>query len=1153
MEKLNVLEQNLEGKYIIEASAGTGKTYSIALLYLRMILEQKLSVENVLVVTFTNAAVAELRIRIRDFMQKAYYCMSKDKTELDPNDAIAQIVWRVIEQEKNHKVIRQRLQLALDSLDHARINTIHSFCQQILTEHSLETGQRFSLQLQGNVNEMIDAICYDFWREIYIGLDVEILAQNHLTISLLSECFQHAMSGKIFANLNPNIHSIEAFKTVIEEREKEKMSLFEKLKTIFRIQKEGIAEVVNSARKNSLFYKYLSVLFDDEEQFILTFIDLTLDGKTEKFLDSLPQDFVKCFNDYCDAANPVFLKNALTSLAIHQYVPRIGQEIRKKGIASYDDLINKVYEKIVEEQNEVLIEIIRQKNLAVFIDEFQDTDNIQFEIFKTLFLSDNQDCSLFLIGDPKQSIYGFRGADVESYIEAKNEIPHSNRFSMDVNYRSNVAMVNAFNDFFQRIEDPFLHQKAIQYEVVKASEKNHGEVVTDDPDFQSFRVLNFEEKKITSSEIAQFVNVLISSRAYQIKDENEDKLRPIRPSDIAVLVRQNKTGIEIKQMLQKKNIPAVQVMDISVFSSFEAKGVGMLLSAILQPEINNIRKVFLASFGYYACKNEAHAQQIAEQEQTILNFYKYNKALKNGEVYKAVSSFLEDYDLRFQLLQNNKLLRSLANIEQIAQILQEEQYYTKCSGEELLFFLYRKIEQEKEEKKDYVMQVETEDEAVQIVSIHKSKGLQYNIVLVEGLDSEPALKKNGFVSYKGDLEINGLKKKRIYFDYPDNLMAHEVNYNNYILQNRQEDRRLLYVAMTRAKYMCYIFSECKLDSEKELNNALFDFLQSAQENDFLIRNAPTINDKGLKYVKKHQFSIKTQPLHNRILNAYSNWFKLSYSSISGDGGFLPLDSMDEFQEIEFNTEEPTEYDDFIFNQLEKGALVGTKLHEIFETIQFDEDFSDFKNLSAKSRFALYRFNQKDENGEVIIENSPFIQQLVMNTLEAPLPSPDGMTFYLKDLNPKNQLAEMEFNFNIKGQKAMIDSILALHDYPVFVKKGIQFSGMMNGFVDLFFEYDGRYYILDWKSNYLGDRISDYESEGVLKAMENNNYHLQYLIYTVAAHQFLGSRIKNYDYNQHFGGVFYLFLRGLRKGKQSGVFSHRPSKELIETLSLALKR
>ena len=471
-------------------------------------------------------------------------------------------------------------------------------------------------------------------------------------------------------------------------------------------------------------------------------------------------------------------------------------------------------------------------------------------------------------------------------------------------------------------------------------------------------------------------------------------------------------------------------------------------------------------------------------------------------------------------------LRVLSNFVQIMQLLHQYQHRKKLSAEELLAWLQKSTEGLENEGDDYELQIESDDDAVKIVTIHKSKGLEYNIVFCENLsfNNNTPSRNFEFTSFKH-------QDDHLFFD---TSQLPEPWMEDWALQNTQENRRLMYVAVTRAAYKCYIGYSVGRSGKLDANSSLEPFINA-------IDHAPShlIAPYTKRALPAPAYALQTSATINfldydpgTISLSGSNWRKMSFSALTAKGQHqtLPESTTDVDQDA---------YADFVFNTLQRGSYTGNLLHHLLEQL----DFNDERNHQLVIERSLNRFAQYHK------EYATYLPEMIRNILGAQLQS-EIQQFTLSAIPNHARISELEFNFMVPPLK--VEEILSATEQYMPLQFSLpgktSLEGFMNGFIDLFFEYEGQYYILDWKSNYLGNKLEYYEGENLEAAMTQQHYHLQYLIYTIAANKFLSSRLGSaFDYEKHFGGVFYLFLRGLRSGSPSGIFYTKPPGTMIHRL------
>ncbi|RQO31649.1 hypothetical protein DBR32_06775 [Taibaiella sp. KBW10] len=1127
-EIFDVNQVALEGTNLVEASAGTGKTYSIAILVLRLIIEKGIGVQQQLIVTFTRFAVAELQERVRHFIKMAYdaSCGLTIKDEL-----INQLVQSV----PDMLALKDRLRGELLMMDEANILTIHGFCQQMLNEFAFETKQHFDAALQSDLNDIVATAVNQFWREVVTNLPVNTFSIKEMDIfkAQLPTLFYKHLGGLQYAAYDAT-QSYDVFEPFLKIGllQQELAETTQSLSLLLLTQRESVAAAVMG---NAYAKKALVPLLDDASAFIEAALNAGRKGtayiqKLEgAFWDTLQQVLRQ---EESLAAQRALFQQYLSYHALRHYAPKVTEYIHKNGILTFDAMIEDLHRIVVKEKNEYLCSLIRARYAAVFIDEFQDTDTIQFELFEQLFMNRDSpnETILFLIGDPKQSIYAFRNADVDSYLAAKQKVDKV--YSMNVNYRSTARMVQSVNYFFSALgTQAFGYEDAGEQSItyipvegkdqVKAIQRNHT------PD-QDTLVLAYADKVGDAKQaLAKEIAYLLNPENGCTIDDGSGGLRAIVPSDIGILVRTGKDGADLKKILRAYNILAVPIDDTRVLQTKEAGDMMRLLQAMLAPTVKNIASALYLSFIntlYYeeqaALLDSNHLDEIAL---TAL-FKSYHQLVLEQKVYQAFQKLLSDFSIAAKMSKDNKSLRALANIIQLMQLMHQQQYRRNMNADDLLLWL-QNPEAAAVSGDAYEVQLESDDNAVSIVTIHKSKGLEYNIVFVYGIHTKETVR-NGFNHFK---DREGKKK------FIEKEWLREEEEALLLKQAEQEQRRLMYVALTRAVYKCYIF----YTKTGHNNSGLYQYLQQLQSREGLLLDY-TVADTVAAYVpQQDNRTLKTISYQEQaVLGSKSPWNMVSYSALNVKHDYVPKS----------NSNQLADYDAFVFNELPRGTEAGTLLHTIFEQLDFTKDYSSLQTLGNFEKMHLSGFNVR-ANGTLKTDRTDLLRQLVYHTLHATIRFADNI-FELRSIANHAKINELEFNFPLQSTAIQERLLPLLQSYGATLNdKYFSLSGMMNGKIDLLFEQQGQYYILDWKSNYLGFDIADYEREKLYEAMTEHNYHLQYLIYTVAVHKYLQQRMGSaYQYEVHFGGIVYVFLRGVRSGQDAGIFTIRPPFALIEALA-----
>ncbi len=600
----NVNRAELAGTNLIEASAGTGKTYSIALLVLRLVLEKNVPVNRILMVNFTKAAVAELESRIRLFIRLAYRAANG---EIITEKSITEIVQGAI-QKNSAEEVNKILQESILLLDELSVQTIHSFCQASLEEFALEANMRYNPEIVPDSSDSIDLLVNDFWRSKITTLPVNILKKvvNSLDKETIVQGVKDHLGDKVTYGYNPEAD--------------------------YGVSDEFLSEIENE------------MATQDEEQ--------------------VKQSIRK-------------LSDNLKFGAINEILPRIISYKEEHNLLTYDDMIQKMHEALTNDNGSAFKDQLRQKYEAVFIDEFQDTDKLQYEIFKSAF--HNRDSLIFYIGDPKQSIYSWRKADINTYLKASREV--DNLYGMNFNFRSSESMIHAMNDFFLPEEgfDTFAYgndDNEITYNRVESPKPNSKGILThNNRETNPISIFEVDKKDQIIAPVVAQVAALLNGKDYKI--EKEASTRNLEPGDIGILVRRNSEAYTIKEALNRVGIPAVTIGDAKVFDSSEASYLLYLLEAFEHLSQGTINKALLSPF------TNLNLKQILEldNDQLAEIFRKYRNIWRQSGIMPAIKTFIADFNVRGILLrqESEQGERTIANLYHLTELLHKAESTKKLS------------------------------------------------------------------------------------------------------------------------------------------------------------------------------------------------------------------------------------------------------------------------------------------------------------------------------------------------------------------------------------------------------------------------------------------------------------------------------------------
>lgn len=1112
-QEFNVMTVGLEhgSSNLVEASAGTGKTYSIAILVLRLLIEKEIPIKEILMVTFTTAAVAELQERIRKFIRDAHrYCLGEEIED--------QRIKEIVDQADRDEV-KRLLNSALINLDEISVFTIHSFCQQTLNEFAFETGQLFSAELTSDDTEIIEKEIQDFWRKHVTTIREDFLVElscSGLSRENIAKHLKNHLSGKKFFFYD------ESLKYELDEERQEELLdevnsakenynlLNEEVLVTIANEKEQIKEICSRVSKVK---EHFGALIDNPKSFLATLEQRIKEGR-KYAIDNFPF-IIEKINQRNEAKEVYDLEvnnslNYLYSFAIQEISNGIRRFKTNHNLMTFDDLISNLNRALNERDNPKLEQLLQTKYKAVFIDEFQDTDRQQYGIFKKAFQGNS---ILFYIGDPKQSIYAWRKADIATYFEARNDV--ENVFTMNVNYRSTKGMVNALNQFFQPEEgfDVFAYgeqENRIEYHNVESKGKSTG-LYFENSETVPMTITTKSNKNQIIHDTALGILDLLNNSDYQFIDQKTGQSRKVKTSDIGVLVRAKKDGDAIKKELAKYGIPAVSVTEAKILKSPEARDLCYILQAIDNNTASNVNRALLTVF---INSNKEQIQKL-DDEKVIEKFKAFKELWQRQGVYAMMMNFISEFQIKENALAG-KLKdseRNITNLYHLLELLYKTESRQKMNPTELIDWLKINMSLDDNMEDEWIQRIESDEEAVKIATIHSSKGLEYNIVFAPFLDLSVWKRDNPVVSFRDD---DGNYKSAP----PDQLPPDKQQI--YDVESLQENRRLIYVALTRSVYKCFVFTS----TGAKADSALKPFVKKPIYNELIAEWGAESVDPTRKYEPSQQLEQKIlKPEHFHL--THKSWQRMSYSGLAAEKDWIPKDPF---------LEGDDDYDRFVFSRLGKGARTGTLLHGILEKIDFSKS-GDQWIYTLKREFEGY----KSENAADYDEFSQMLIRLLEQVLNAELPAADNH-FKLSEVNRANCLHELEFDFPVpEFLPKELNQILPDNRIMISDRYQSQIEGLMTGFVDLFFEHNGKYYVLDWKSNYLGPNVEDYSAENLDKAMTENNYHLQYMIYSLAVKKYLQSRLGDgFNFDRDFGGVYYLFLRGMREGTSNGVFYKKVS-------------
>jgi len=1184
------IETPLEGSNLIEASAGTGKTHTITGLFLRLLLEKNLAVHQILVVTFTEAATEELKDRIREKIREAVDAFSTGKSR---ESFLDKLVKKQAFAEKALRLLRE----ALRTFDEASIFTIHGFCRRMLHENAFESGSLFDTELVTNPSAMIRESTDDFWRRhLYTASPLFVhyaLLNGFLPgelISLLKSKMNQPFLRIIPQEEGPDTGPQEkrfraAFSRALQAWPGSKDEVTRLLTSYegFHRGQYAVSKIEGWLKEMEDLFTYgenASGLFPGFKKFCRGEVAM---GMKKGFAPPEHSFFDRCEDLYQSSQDleSVFSRRLL-GLKVKLF-KEVGEELSdrkiEKNVQTFDDLLLKLQAALEGRGGRDLAIAIRRKYRAALIDEFQDTDPVQYAIFQSIFGRGGS--ILFLVGDPKQSIYGFRGADIFAYMEAVDKV--DTRYTLTENWRSDPQLIKSINAFFGNVRPAFVYEK-IPFEPAKAASEGETKPLMIEGERESFTLWFVDSEKwagqngVIDKRVAQAqLPGLVAAEITRLLNLGKEKKaligdRPLRANDIAVLVRQNREALLVQRALSERNVPSVLHSTENLFDSREAQEMERFLAAAVEPNAESLIKGALSTdmVGIAGEELERLTLDEARWERWLVKFRDYHELWQERGFFRMFRSFLKEGRVLTRLIAFADGERRNTNLLHLMEVLHQASVERKLNMTGLLKWLSEQRDPDASRSEEHQLRLESDENAVKLVTIHKSKGLEYPVVFCpfswDGVRSKKGAEPLLFHSPQNRMEL--------IFDLgSDDREPHKAMADK---EELAENLRLLYVALTRAKCRVYLawgrFKNAETSAPAyllhappgndpdNLVKALAEKFQQVTDEGLLsgaksVMKKPAATVKVIKDLEADQGRFSPLPEEMQINPPRSfsgridrQWKISSFSSLASDrlhgeqGTDYDAVTVSEPEDPLRMIEEPAGI--FAFP---KGAKAGTFLHDVFEHL-------DFCNFIGPSR--------QDLVGEKLVQYGydrswvEIVCDMVDKVLRVPL-DPEKQDFCLSRVRSEDRLNELEFYFPLKSlAPETVGRILARGDLRQEVPEKIErlnFSplrGFMKGFMDMVFRFEDRYYLVDWKSNFLGASVEDYGPENLARAMEENFYTLQYTFYTLALNQYLKLRAQGYDYERHFGGIFYVFLRGVDPGKgpEFGIYRDKPRRDLIEALS-----
>ncbi|MGJ7457796.1 exodeoxyribonuclease V subunit beta [Halomonas sp. RA08-2] len=1326
---LDPIHLPLTGSRLIEASAGTGKTFTIALLYVRLVLGPRddadaesfpraLTPPEILVVTFTNAATRELRDRIRarlveaaDAFQEA--ANAKDEapeadrrggpmpgvrstapnglamdgqhrtcersgtrersrasvapregftapprrsaagsassgngltgdlfaqpaagnssTESVPSDPL--LALRDSYPRERWPACARRLQLAAEWMDEAAVSTIHSWCHRMLREHAFESGSLFSLEMNLDQSELELEVARDYWRSFYYALDAEALAvvtRYWETPDALAEDVRRLQGdADLLPDAPPPAGALAAMQA-------ERTRMLASLKAPWPAWLDDLSEALETGAAAKAFDQrklnsksradWLAKLRDwaeDPELATPALTDtawkrLTPEGIAEIWKQGEPLDHpaLRALAELPSQLDALPDAHAdLLAHAVRWTAERRERMQQRRAELGPDDLLERLDRAFAGPSGEALAAHVRRQFPVALVDEFQDTDPVQYRLFDHVYrLAEAPDpdapSAVLLIGDPKQAIYAFRGADIHTYLQARRDTA-GRHVTLGTNFRSSTVMVEAVNRVFRFAEShpagrgAFLFRSPqgdnpVPFVTVKA--KGRKDALNRDgtplPAMTLWHLTSEHpasdkaegpSEELTKGAYFKEMAARCATRMAELLREGQQgrtgfsepgkPFRALKPSDLAVLVNNAGEAKAIRGALLQRGIKSVYLSDKEgVFEAPAALQLEVWLAACAEPDSERRLHAALAMPSLGMGLNELDALQHDELawEERVLQFRAYHRQWQRQGVLPMLHRLLADFAVPTRLLKSASGERHLTDLLHLGELLQQAS--AELDGEHALLRHLSEARTHPPAQADtHRLRLESDADLVQVITIHKSKGLEYPLVFLPFICAFREKK-------AGDLPLtwhDDQGRRHLSLAPDETVLARADD------ERLGEDLRKLYVALTRARHATWLGIAPLKGLERSaigqvltagaplspdgLLDALFPLAQGAAETELHVAPAPEPGDLMVP-VETNGEALREALTPTR--RAREHWWISSYSALRrggeriggesiGGGGDEPESGLltepetaleataremsDEPQDPAQNAQ-PTS--DASLHRFPRGPAAGTFLHGLLEWAGRE----GFARLAADPE-RLDDTLARRANLRGWRERIPALQAWLRGLLASDLPvpnAPEGKVspLRLERLESAHYQVELEFWFAAhKVDTTRLDALVSAHTLGGAARPALEsdrLNGMLKGFIDLVVEHEGRFYVLDWKSNHLGRDDDAYSEAAMAEAVREKRYDLQYCLYLLALHRLLRSRLPDYDIDRHLGGALYVFLRG-QHAPSRGVHCERPSRELIEAL------
>ncbi len=1174
-ESFDIINAPLDGSNLIEANAGTGKTWSMSSLFLRYLLETDIAFDRILVVTFTRAASHELGQRILDRLLQCHRYFSQGA---DADPLIEHLYTSIHDTHGNGGVetALSRLNQAIVAFDMTRIATIHGFCEAVLAGIAFTAGYDSDAELLEDPLPPLRTLVQSHWQRQMDQLDQDLVAAINPDAAMLDQLTRTLLGlmEKPYATVHrpadkPSGNMMTALRESLHSLRERWASCSQEVRAML-LGKQGL---------NQRYYREASI--DAYLAQLMAALEPNLPAV--QALESLPKRLHQTALDRAcnkgvdssDIQHEVFSQVEQIASLSEQISDEVDQTIRDMPLLileqlrgdwqdqlkvtrrrTHHDSIRNLRELLDADDSGVLHEKINGDYGVALVDEFQDTDPDQYAIFRSLFI--DRGLPVFFVGDPKQSIYRFRGADVFAYLNARDACERI--YTLNHNWRSTPAMIDAVNRIYQAHEQPFLSDDigfsaskpgGQQPEPLPATlHEARGTVncmVLPGDDRMSRADAETRLARITAAELSALISEGLCSKR------------------VAILVRTHDQGILMRQALAEVGVRSAQLDRSSVFESDSCRDLIRLLQSVSRPLDLGRVCAALATRLMGASAEDIHQLQRddAKIDTMLARFATMREQWTHVGLSALINTVLQDDHRAAILLAGQDGERYLTNLHHLIDLMIEYAHRFEASPSQQLDWLVRQHQQPPLGQENSLLMLDSDRDLVQILTIHKSKGLEFDVVfcpfLWPGTDPSRLINRAGrrrpaeCHDPSGQFIVDSGSEQ-----YPQRLQQQ-------LDEMQAEDMRLLYVAMTRAVHRLYValaptsgliwspigrlFSGCaKVDQQLNYQDMLekLDVLGIRCLSEVEIESSQSPGDEA--DVGFRSLTPERQVQSSFQINSYSAMASRLHE-LNRDHGRAMDESDNDDSDIQDSREsepEPIEPMQGI-DLLPPGTHSGNLVHELFE---FLPSFAmRGTELSRYVEQKLPRFGQSVELSDSLARH---IERILAMPIDLQQIGQDSEPMVLAQLQKHDVVAEMEFHLAMTADElsSLVSDLYPQQDSRAVIGRLVQFT---HGYIDLVVCFRNRFYVIDYKTNYLGNSVSDYRPDRLQAAIAEHRYDLQYHLYSVALNRYLANHLLDYSSQSQFGGVIYLFLRGMAQQQveadnavpQAGIHLYRPSDSWLE--------